>query len=158
MKRTFVAGDGRLELAKLPPGVEIRRAPTGEWLVEQDGVVRTVHVSQGGPTVWLSAPGAADASLTTRWTLEAARRGGQHDAGSEVRAPMTGRVVAVHVAADQPVDKGQPLVVVEAMKMEHVLKSPKAAVVAKLLCVVGQQVEVGAELVQLREPAGEAAP
>jgi 3-methylcrotonyl-CoA carboxylase alpha subunit len=45
--------------------------------------------------------------------------------------------------------KGQVLVVVEAMKMEHALKAPAEAKVAKVLVKVGQQVEGGQELVEL---------
>jgi 3-methylcrotonyl-CoA carboxylase alpha subunit len=120
-------------------------------LVEQDGITRTVQLSRTGDVAWLSAPGADFPSLTTRWTRVEARRGSQHAAGAEVRSPMTGRVVVVHVREGDVVEKGQALVVVEAMKMEHGLKAPRAGVVAKVTCKPGDLVEGGVELVVLAE-------
>ena len=69
-----------------------------------------------------------------------------------IASPMPGRVVAVQVAAGERVAKGQPLLAVEAMKMEHVLAAPFDGVVAELNAEAGQQVEEGATLVRL-EPA-----
>ena len=66
-----------------------------------------------------------------------------------VVSPMPGRVVAVQVAAGERVAKGQPLLSVEAMKMEHVLAAPFDGVVAELNAEPGQQVAEGATLVRL---------
>ena len=65
---------------------------------------------------------------------------------------MPGRVVAVQVAAGERVAKGQPLLSVEAMKMEHVLSAPFDGVVAELNVQAGQQVAEGATLVRLEAP------
>jgi 3-methylcrotonyl-CoA carboxylase alpha subunit len=65
---------------------------------------------------------------------------------------MTGRVVLVPVQVGSLVDKGDVLIVVEAMKMEHALKAPKAGVVASIAATVGQLVEGGVELVVLADP------
>ena len=67
-----------------------------------------------------------------------------------IASPMPGRVVSVQVAAGQRVAKGQPLLAVEAMKMEHVLTAPFDGVVAELNATVGQQVAEGAPLVRLQ--------
>jgi biotin carboxyl carrier protein len=64
-----------------------------------------------------------------------------------VDAPMPGKVVRVLVAVGDTVAEGQGLVVVEAMKMENELKSPKAGVVKELHAQEGQAVESGAKLV-----------
>jgi biotin carboxyl carrier protein len=64
-----------------------------------------------------------------------------------VDAPMPGKVVRVLVAVGDTVAEGQGLVVVEAMKMENELKSPKAGVVKELNAQEGQAVESGAKLV-----------
>lgn len=64
-----------------------------------------------------------------------------------VDAPMPGKVVRVLVKAGDEVIEGQGLVVVEAMKMENELKSPKAGKVQELLAVEGAAVEAGAKLV-----------
>jgi biotin carboxyl carrier protein len=64
-----------------------------------------------------------------------------------VDAPMPGKVVRVLVKAGDEVTEGQGLVVVEAMKMENELKSPKAGKVTELHAVEGAAVESGAKLV-----------
>jgi 3-methylcrotonyl-CoA carboxylase alpha subunit len=61
-------------------------------------------------------------------------------------APMPGRVVKIAVHAGQRVAQNQPLVVLEAMKMEHVVEAPHAGVVAELCVQVGDQVASGAQL------------
>ena len=61
-------------------------------------------------------------------------------------APMPGKVVRVLVAPGEQVTEGQALVVVEAMKMENELKSPKAGTVTELVAVEGAAVESGAKL------------
>ncbi|MDD2728454.1 acetyl/propionyl/methylcrotonyl-CoA carboxylase subunit alpha [Malikia sp.] len=79
------------------------------------------------------------------------------DSGTEagrLTAPMPGKVVAFMVAAGERVAKGQPLAVMEAMKMEHTIAAPADGVVAELLYAVGDQVGDGAELLKLElEPA-----
>ena len=72
-------------------------------------------------------------------------------AGSRIEAPMPGRVSAVSVSAGETVEEGQRLAVMEAMKMEHVLRASRAATVAEVLVDAGDQVEAGALLVRLEE-------
>jgi acetyl-CoA/propionyl-CoA carboxylase biotin carboxyl carrier protein len=55
---------------------------------------------------------------------------------------MPGTVLSVYVTADQPVTAGQPLVVVEAMKMEHTVTAPHDGVVTELAVKAGQQVQM----------------
>jgi biotin carboxyl carrier protein len=64
-----------------------------------------------------------------------------------IDAPMPGKVVRVLVKVGDEVTEGQGLVVVEAMKMENELKSPKAGKVTELAAVEGAAVESGAKLV-----------
>ena len=66
-----------------------------------------------------------------------------------IRAPMAGRIVALHVAAGQTVAKDTPLVVLEAMKMEHPAIAPMAATVSRVCVEIGAQVAAGALLVEL---------
>ncbi len=130
-----------------------RRLPSGELLVEVDGIVRTVHATVVGEQVWLSSAGIADPGGTTVRVahFEARRSGnaGALGALNSVAAPMTGRIVVVHVQPGDSVDHEQPLVVVEAMKMEHKLLAPRAGVVAKVTCSVGDLVDGGVVLVDL---------
>jgi 3-methylcrotonyl-CoA carboxylase alpha subunit len=72
-------------------------------------------------------------------------------AGEEVegglRAPMPGRVIALAVQPGATVDKGAPLLVLEAMKMEHTISAPRKGVVKAFRFAPGDQVSDGAELV-----------
>jgi propionyl-CoA carboxylase alpha chain len=70
-------------------------------------------------------------------------------------APMPGSVVAVHVEVGGVVAEGQPLLVVEAMKMQHTVVAPRAGTVTELAASVGQQVEAGAVLAVVEEQAEE---
>jgi biotin carboxyl carrier protein len=63
-----------------------------------------------------------------------------------VAAPMPGRVVKILVKVGDAVAEGQPVAVVEAMKMENELKSPKAGTVAEIRAREGDAVEGGAAL------------
>jgi 3-methylcrotonyl-CoA carboxylase alpha subunit len=65
-----------------------------------------------------------------------------------LRAPMPGRVVAQLVTAGAKVVAGAPLLVLEAMKMEHTLTAPKAGTVVSFRCAAGSQVQDGDELVE----------
>ena len=167
MKRIFEAPDNaKMELlaTPAPAGLRLswsshdgmttrevlaRRAPNGDWLLEHDGITWPAQISIDRQNVWVSSLDAGDdLSGTVRFRRVETKRGTTGvDVG--VRSPMTGRVVAVHVQEGDIVEKGQPLVVVEAMKMEHVLRAPRAGQVRKVACQAGQLVEGGAELVEL---------
>lgn len=83
---------------------------------------------------------------------EMAGHHGAADAGGDtVRAPMPGLVRLVSVEVGQSVAKGQPLVTMEAMKMELVLAAPRDGVVAAVAVSVGAQVAEGAVLLTLEE-------
>lgn len=68
------------------------------------------------------------------------------DGPREVLAPMPGKVVAVLVREDESVLEGQGLVVIEAMKMENELRSPKAGIVRRVAVQAGTAVDGGALL------------
>ena len=69
--------------------------------------------------------------------------------GGRLTAPMPGKVVSFAVQAGDKVTKGQPLAVMEAMKMEHTIAAPADGVVQELLYAPGDQVAEGAELLRL---------
>jgi propionyl-CoA carboxylase alpha chain len=64
-------------------------------------------------------------------------------------SPMPGLLVALHVAAGDKVEAGQPLAVVEAMKMENILRADKAATVARIDAAVGDSLAVDAVILEL---------
>jgi 3-methylcrotonyl-CoA carboxylase alpha subunit len=61
-------------------------------------------------------------------------------------APMPGRIIAILAKPGDTVVRGAPLIVMEAMKMEHTMTAPVAGRIARVLCSVGEQVKEGAEL------------
>ncbi len=69
--------------------------------------------------------------------------------GGRLTAPMPGKVVSFAVRAGDVVKKGQPLAVMEAMKMEHTIAAPADGTVTELLFAPGDQVTEGAELLKL---------
>ncbi|MDB5953371.1 MAG: 3-methylcrotonyl-CoA carboxylase, partial [Massilia sp.] len=66
--------------------------------------------------------------------------------GGRLTAPMPGKVVAVLASKGQQVKKGDPLVIMEAMKMEHTIAAPSDGLVEEILYEVGDQVADGAPL------------
>ena len=73
-----------------------------------------------------------------------------------VAAPMPGLVVKVLVAAGDHVEAGQGLLILEAMKMENELRSPRAGVVRQVSAVAGQTVAQGELLIRVDEAEGAA--
>ncbi|MEE9388956.1 MAG: acetyl/propionyl/methylcrotonyl-CoA carboxylase subunit alpha [Paracoccaceae bacterium] len=71
--------------------------------------------------------------------------------GNTVQAPMPGLVKVVLAKVGQQVNTGDPLVVLEAMKMEHSLVAPRDGVIAEVLVSVDDQVQSGSDLLSLRE-------
>jgi len=80
---------------------------------------------------------------------------GESAGDGQIRSPMPGKIVQVQVAAGAKVAKGQPLIVLEAMKMEHALIAPFDGTVAELTIKQGDQVSEGVILIRLE--AAEAA-
>jgi len=60
---------------------------------------------------------------------------------SDLKAPMPGKILDILVSSSEQVEKGQSLVVLEAMKMENMLKSPKDGVIAEIKTIKGDTVE-----------------
>ena len=74
---------------------------------------------------------------------------GEHGGG--LTAPMPGKIISISVKAGDTVEKGQPLLVMEAMKMEHTISAPADGKVTEVFYAVGDQVTEGAELVAIGE-------
>jgi 3-methylcrotonyl-CoA carboxylase alpha subunit len=115
--------------------------------------VRTqfAKVERAGDGIFVSTFGT-----TFKFTVDEARGNGTshgvHD--GEIEAPMPGRVTAVEVSLGDKVAKGQRLLTLEAMKMEHALVAPFDGMVAELSAALGAQVTEGQRLVKVEaEPS-----
>lgn len=109
-----------------------------DLIVTLDGITRRYRCARDGAVLWLGRDGHS-------WALRehsAARRTGRDDAGAgPVRAPLPGTVTVVDVTEGQQVTAGTRLLVVEAMKMEHVLTAPIDGVVRELHAHPGNTVD-----------------
>jgi 3-methylcrotonyl-CoA carboxylase alpha subunit len=77
------------------------------------------------------------------------------DSHGGLRAPMPGRILAVMAEPGATVKRGAPLIVMEAMKMEHTLRAPADGHVKALKCAVGDFVQEGTELAEFEAAAAE---
>jgi len=111
--------------------------------------VTTFLRAQDGDTLWLAAGGQAWA-VDEHSMLESAAV--TSAAGGPVTSPMPGTVLVVKVAAGDVVTAGAPLVVVEAMKMEHTVTAPVDGVVTELNVRAGQQVALNQPLAVVTPP------
>ncbi|MFF7940734.1 biotin carboxylase N-terminal domain-containing protein [Nocardia gamkensis] len=104
-----------------------------------DGLRRTYRVAEQDGLLWVAGPSGIAA---LREVAEVNVRGGdEHVGDAEIRSPMPGSVIAVPVASGAAVAAGDPVVIVEAMKMEHSLTAPVAGTV-ELLVEPGAQVRL----------------
>ncbi|WP_294035006.1 acetyl/propionyl/methylcrotonyl-CoA carboxylase subunit alpha [uncultured Moraxella sp.] len=113
------------------------------WL---DGHHLPVSVYQDGETVHVFGQAGYDV-ITVIDKL--AHTGDESSDGGSLKSPMPGQVVAFRVAVGDAVKKGQPLAVIEAMKIEHTIHAPADGVVSELLFAAGDLVADGDELLRL---------
>jgi biotin carboxyl carrier protein len=115
-----------------------------------DGTSYSVEFDEVGDEVQVLVRGQVsrvDVADERRLRLRAATAGFSVEGKQVIVAPMPGKVVKVLVKLGDEVKEGQGLVVVEAMKMENELKSPKAGKVVELPAREGTAVEINAKLV-----------
>ncbi len=127
--RYALAVDGRshdLTVLDAAPGGPARR----RYSLTLDGETHLAEVGRHAPAAGRGdAPGAAQPG--------------------EVRSPMPGLAVAVHVAPGAPVALGQPLIIMEAMKMQMEIRAPRAGTVRQVHVAPGEEIAGGRLLVTL---------
>jgi 3-methylcrotonyl-CoA carboxylase alpha subunit len=129
------AADGRLQirLGDDTLTATVVRRPTADgvdYTVFADGASRRLRLVDPLDVTQYEAAGTAEAA---------------------VRAPLPGKIIDLRVKPGDTVSKGQPLLVLEAMKMEHTLAAPADGTVKSVRYAVGEQVPEGAELVEFEE-------
>jgi 3-methylcrotonyl-CoA carboxylase alpha subunit len=123
--------------------------PDGAFAVMLNGVHRRLTVFDHGPETMVFLGGES-------WRLVEidvlAAPEGDDPGGGRLSAPMPGRVTQLMVEVGDDVRRGQPLIIIEAMKMEHTMTAPADGIVKAVRFAVGEQVEEGAELIALAKP------
>ncbi|MEU8226601.1 biotin carboxylase N-terminal domain-containing protein [Kribbella sp. NPDC048915] len=156
-RKTYRAGDAVQEVAyrltrhglEVDGDITLVDSTPGRVVLEVDGVRRTFDVAAYDGLVCVdSSLGHVALHPVPRFVDPA----DQVAAGSLV-APMPGTVIRVGVEVGDRVKQGQPLLWLEAMKMEHTIAAPADGVVSELKVSAGQQVDVGAVLVVVGEDA-----
>ncbi len=132
--------------------VGVQLQSVGAFVVEAEGAEEFFRVSGAGDGVRVAWAGGASADLRhpAGYAILDGATGAKSDAG--LTAPMPGTVVKVQVTEGQTVAAHQPLMVLEAMKMEHVIEAPYAGVVQAILFQPGDMVPASSPVVRM-EPA-----
>ncbi|MGJ7615050.1 MULTISPECIES: acetyl/propionyl/methylcrotonyl-CoA carboxylase subunit alpha [unclassified Variovorax] len=128
----------------------IGQFPTGEFEVSFASDRQTLDVHLDGATAHVFASKGAT-KITTIDRL--AHAGDTQAEGGRLTAPMPGKVVSFAVKAGDKVTRGQPLAVMEAMKMEHTIAAPADGTVEELMFAPGEQVTEGDELLRMSAAA-----
>ena len=138
----LTAEDGSVHLATVKAGDASGRRITLDgvdvWTHAVQAGDRRWHVQLAGMEVWLTDLSHAPAVA-----------GGAELAQKEVRAPFNGKLLAVRAAAGQRVVRGDTLMVIESMKLEHTLTAPRDGLVAEVMVAAGTQVAPGQLLLRL---------
>jgi propionyl-CoA carboxylase alpha chain len=127
--------------------VRVHRAGAGEVDIAIDGL-RLGFVVRRVAETWFAHGAAGDVALTERARYPDTRR---DDLSGGLKAPMPGVIRALNVGAGDTVTKGQVLLVLEAMKMEHRILAPRDGTVSETNVTAGEQVGNGQLLLSLAD-------
>ncbi|MGH2374651.1 MAG: biotin/lipoyl-containing protein [bacterium] len=140
---TVRIGDAVVTLTVAPRG-------TGTYAVTCNGRPTLAHYARDGRTHYLHVDGETYAFERG----PADKRQKAVTAGHDVHAPMPGVVTRVFVREGQAVAAGDPLYVVEAMKIETVIRAPTAGRVERIHATPGAQIEGGAIVIEVKTLEG----
>ncbi len=123
---------------------------TGHFLLDEEAVTIAYDPRDGGK--WAESVLIAEGGQVWRLAPWRAGSGKRADASDgAILSPMPGRIIALAVTAGQTVTKGQKLLTLEAMKMEHSLLAPFDGVIAELNAIEGAQVSEGQLLARIEQ-------
>jgi 3-methylcrotonyl-CoA carboxylase alpha subunit len=141
---TAQAGDWMLDIDERRIVAAAEFGSDGLLAVVLDGVYRHMAVLDHGPEIGVFLEGES-------WRLvevdPLAAHAGDDPTAGRLTAPMPGRITQLIIGPGMEVERGQPLMIIEAMKMEHTVTAPADGVVEAVRFAVGDQVEEGAELI-----------
>jgi 3-methylcrotonyl-CoA carboxylase alpha subunit/geranyl-CoA carboxylase alpha subunit len=150
--RVCIQADGATHLARLDGSAEMLHIDLNgtRWqarvvVCQGTGATTAWHVQLQGPQcveLWLSEQ-----------SFNPPSSGASAQAAEALRAPFNGKLIALHVQEGVPVKLGDAVLVIESMKLEHILCAPHDAVVHSISASVGQQVAPGQVLVQWKDAA-----
>lgn len=140
--KAFASVDGRTY------ELEVSEPEKGVFLFKNDGKIAEVFVSPqtgpGEPVFVQTAGRSLEITLIDPKRLRGSSSGSDHaDGAAEIRTAMPGKVVRILVEADAAVEKGDGVIVVEAMKMQNELKAPKDGLVKSIRVAEGATVAAG---------------
>jgi 3-methylcrotonyl-CoA carboxylase alpha subunit len=150
--RRMRGGGLRLELPGGAQDARVQRTDDGRLAIGLGAdtfvatVVRRVAIDGGADYTLFSGGNSRLLRLVDPFDLAMYEAAGAAEA--TVRAPLPGKIIDLKVKAGDTVSKGQPLLVLEAMKMEHTLTAPADGTIKSVRYAVGEQVAEGAELVE----------
>jgi 3-methylcrotonyl-CoA carboxylase alpha subunit len=133
---------------QVPAGAIVRDAAGRIEAVEVAGELVPVRVAIEGDRAFVWCAGRA-------WEFRHVPEQGRSRARAEggLTSPMPGRVRKVLVAVGDSVAKGDVLLILEAMKMEHAIRAPREGRVVRIAFGEGDLVDAGVELVEIGDPA-----
>jgi len=124
--------------------LEVSEPEPGVYLFKHDGKIIEASVSTGDPTQVRIGPNELEVKLIDPKRLRGSGKGHEHGDGlAEIKTAMPGKVVAILQAVGASVEKGDGVLVVEAMKMQNELKSPKDGVIKEIRVTEGAAVSAG---------------
>jgi len=137
----ILAPTGVIEVM-IPPEAKVLPAnKPHHWFLEIGAEKREIVIARNGLEIWIASGGR-----TFRFSLP---EFSERSAGKEIRAPMTGKIVDVPVGVGEKVQKGDTLVILEAMKMEYRMEAPVEGEIQDLYVKEGDLVDLGQVLIRL---------
>jgi len=139
-----------LEAGGAPHALALVSHHDGRYAIRLDGQAIQGTVRRDGEALHAFTGGMHH---VLAWNDPLAHAGEHETVDGRLTAPMPGKVVAVIASSGQQVRKGEPLVIMEAMKMEHTIAAPSDGLVEEVLYQVGDQVADGAPLLAFKAAA-----
>lgn len=119
-----------------------------EIKVEINGLTQAVQAELLNGQVWIHYAGRTF-TVESASTKKSKHRKNVVGGTGQVLAPMPGKITKIFVSEEASIECGQPVVVMEAMKMEYTLKAEVSGQVEAIHCEVGEQVPLGKLLVKI---------